>query len=216
MKQKIFPLQSINVGKVETLQYGEKTLKTAMRKQPITGPAYINKVGFVADQQEFKKHGGTEKALCLYPSEHYSYWRDILQGIEVHTSLFGENLSSIGITEDNTHIGDIFKFGETVIQVTEPRTPCHKIATRYNVPDLERKMRDKGNTGFLLRVLEEGYVNPDDTLQLIETDAHEVPVSFVNHVKFFDPKNPAKIEKILAVDGLSKTLRRSLEKRIAN
>ncbi|QHS24099.1 MOSC domain-containing protein [Virgibacillus sp. MSP4-1] len=216
MKHKIFPLKSINVGRIETLHYGEKTLKTAMRKRPITEPAYVSKTGFLEDQQEFKGHGGTEKALCLYPTEHYTYWQDILEGVENHTALFGENLSSTGITEDNTHIGDIFQLGEAVIQVTEPRTPCHKIATRYNVPDLARQMRDQGNTGFLFRVLEEGYVRPGDALYLKERDANQVSVSFVNHVKFFDPKNQEKIAEVLAVDALSKTLRKSLEKRIAN
>lgn len=99
--------------------------------------------------------------------------------------MFGENLTVKGLKEDNAHIGDIYTFGEAVIQVSEPRNPCYKLAAKYEVPNMVIRMRDTGYTGFLLRVLKEGMVTSNDDLELLEEHPQQFSVSLVNDVKFF-------------------------------
>ena len=206
-----YKVKSLNAGRIEELTYGTKTFKSAIRKQSIQQPVFLSKTGLVGDEQAYKDHGGEDKALCLYPYDHYSYWKDILSNFS-HTALFGENLTVAGLREDNAHIGDVFSFGESIIQISEPRNPCHKLAAKYDVPDLVIRVRDTGYTGFLFRVLKEGFVSLNDDLELIEQHPEQVTVSLVNDVKFFDRFNREKLEKILSVDALSESYRADLLK----
>ncbi|MFD0049411.1 MOSC domain-containing protein [Actinomycetes bacterium NPDC127524] len=203
---------SLNIGKVETLTYGGRTFESAIRKKSVQEPIFLSKTGLRSDEQDYKDHGGEDKALCLYPYDHYSYWSDVLHFCD--TALFGENLTVKGLKEDNAHIGDIFAFGEAVIQVSEPRNPCYKLAAKYQVPDMVIRMRDTGYTGFLLRVLKEGQVTPNDDLVLVEPHPEQVSVASVNDVKFFDRLNKDKLEKVVSVDALSESLRASLLKQL--
>ncbi|WP_026567210.1 MOSC domain-containing protein [Bacillus sp. UNC41MFS5] len=206
-----YQVKSLNVGKIEILTYGNRTFESAIRKSSVQEPIFLSKTGFISDEQAYEHHGGEDKALCLYPYDYYSYWSDILNNFS-HTALFGENLTVEGLKEDNAHIGDIFTFGEAVIQVSEPRNPCYKLATKYEVPDIVIRMRDTGYTGFLLRVLKEGLVTPKDDLVLLEPHPQQASVSLVNDVKFFDKFNKEKLEKVLSVDALSESLRATLIK----
>jgi MOSC domain-containing protein YiiM len=205
-----YQVKSLNIGKVETLTYGNRTFESAIRKKSVQEPIFLSKTGLSSDEQAYKDHGGEDKALCLYPYDHYSYWSEVFHFSD--TALFGENLTVEGLKEDNAHIGDIFAFGEAVIQVSEPRNPCYKLAAKYQVSDMVIRMRDTGYTGFLLRVLKEGLVTPNDDLVLLEPHPGQVSVSLVNNVKFFDRFNKEKLEKVLSVDALSESLRATLLK----
>ena len=207
-----YKVRSLNVGKIEELTYGRRTFESAIRKQSVQEPIFLSKIGLIGEEQAYKGHGGVDKALCLYPYDHYAYWGDILSNFS-ETALFGENLTVEGLLEDNAHIGDVFSFGEAVIQISEPRNPCSKLAAKYDVPDLVIRVRDTGYTGFLLRVLKEGFVTPNDDLELIEPHPQQVSVALVNDVKFFDKFNKEKLEKILSVDALSESYRADLLKR---
>jgi len=214
MKNLRYQVKSLNLGKIETHTYGKRIFESAIRKQLINKPVFLGKMGLQGDEQAFKDHGGLDKALCLYPYDYYGYWNGIFERME-EVALFGENVTVVGLTEQKAHIGDVFSFGGAVIQVTEPRNPCYKLAAKYDVPDLVVRMRDTGYTGFLLRVLEEGNVCQQDDLVLLEPHAEQVPVSLVNDVKFFDKFNKEKLEKVLAVDALSTSLRSTLLKQYA-
>ncbi|MGE7601536.1 MOSC domain-containing protein [Peribacillus sp. NPDC097675] len=211
MKNQKYQVKSLNVGKIETLTYGKRTFESAIRKKSVLEPIFLSKTGFMSDEQAYEHHGGEDKALCLYPYDYYSYWSDILNNFS-NIALFGENLTVEGLKEDNAHIGDIFTFGEAVIQVSEPRNPCYKLAAKYEVPNMVIRMRDTGYTGFLLRVLKEGMVTPNDDLVLLEEHPQQVSVSLVNDIKFFDRFNKEKLEKVLSVDALSENLRAILLK----
>lgn len=213
MKNPVYKVISLNAGKIETLTYGKQTFESAIRKQPVGGPVFLSKTGLAIDEQAYKGHGGADKALCLYPREHYAYWRELLPDFS-ETALFGENLTVEGLTEKNAHIGDTFSFGEAIIQVSEPRNPCHKLAAKYGVANMVIQVRDTGYTGFYFRVLQEGMVKPGDDLVLMEQHPLQVSVDLVNDVTFFDRKNKEKLEKVLQVDALSEKYRNSLEKGI--
>lgn len=211
MNNQKYQVKSLNVGKIEKLTYGKRTFESAIRKKSVQEPIFLSKTGFIGDEQAYEHHGGEDKALCLYPYDYYSYWSKILKNFS-NISLFGENLTVEGLKEDDAHIGDIFAFGEAVIQVSEPRNPCYKLAAKYEVPNMVIRMRDTGYTGFLLRVLKEGMVTTNDDLVLLEEHPQRVSVSLVNDVKFFDRFNKEKLEKVLSVDALSESLRAILLK----
>jgi MOSC domain-containing protein YiiM len=198
------------MGKIEAYSYGKKMYQSAIKKQAIEGSVYLSKVGLIGDEQAYEYHGGENKALCLYPYDYYDYWRPSFKNM-VETSLFGENLTVIGLTEDKAHIGDIFSFGEAIIQISEPRNPCYKLAAKYQVSSLIKQVRNMGFTGFLLRVLKEGMVSAKDRMILIEPHPYSVSVALVNDVKFHDPFNVEKVNRVLQVKELSESLRSALK-----
>ncbi|MBZ8123225.1 MOSC domain-containing protein [Bacillus thuringiensis] len=213
MPETIFQVKSINIGKVENLSYGKTVISTAIRKRPVQGRIFLTKIGLIGDEQAYKDHGGKDKALCVYSYNRYAYWNNIIHNM-IDDSLFGENITVYGLTEEKVHIGDIFAFGEAVIQVSEPRNPCYKLAKKYDVPNLAFEMQQTGYTGFLCRVLQEGNVSASDCLQLVASHPKRVSISQVNHVKFHNKYNKEALERIIEVDALSDSLRELLLKRL--
>jgi len=200
-----YQVKSLNMGTIESYTYGKKQYQSAIKKQPVEGHVFLSKVGLVGDEQAYEFHGGENKALCLYPYEYYDYWRPHFNNM-VETALFGENLTVSGLTEETAHIGDIFSFGEAIIQISEPRNPCYKLAAKYEVPDLIKRVRNNGYTGFLLRVLQEGMVSVHDRMVLLDPHPQQVSVALVNDVKFHDRFNEEKVYRVLQVDELSRSL----------
>ncbi|EEL72143.1 MOSC domain-containing protein [Bacillus mycoides] len=206
MSQTTFQIKSINIGKIEQLPYGKKLISTAIRKHPIKGNIFLTKNGLRGDEQAYKDHGGIDKALCVYSYDHYAYWSKIISSM-IDDSLFGENITVYGLTEEAVHVGDIFSFGEAIIQVSEPRNPCYKLAKKYNVPTLPLEMQQTGFTGFLCRVLQEGKVSTNDCLQLIKSHPKRVSIAQINRVKFHDKNDRRALENIIELDPLSNSLR---------
>lgn len=205
-----YTVTSLNAGKIDTYTYGKKVYQSAIKKQPIEGSVFLSKVGLVCDEQAYEYHGGENKALCLYPHDYYDYWRPMFKNM-VDGALFGENLTVAGLTEEKAHIGDIFSFGEAIIQVSEPRNPCYKLAAKYEMPKLIVTVRETGYTGFLFRVLKEGMVSKNDPLILLEPHPQKVSVALVNDVKFHDRFNPEKVEQVLQIQELSESIRVAIQ-----
>ncbi|MGE6376051.1 MOSC domain-containing protein [Peribacillus muralis] len=205
MLEQLYEVKSLNMGKTETYHFGKKVYRSAIKKSPVDGPVFLSRVGLAGDEQAYEHHGGENKALCLYPFDHYEHWRPAFQNM-VDIALFGENLTVTGLTEDKAHIGDIFSLGEAIIQISEPRNPCYKLAAKYEVPSLIVQVRNTGYTGFLLRVLKEGMISPNDPMELIEPHPLKVSVALVNDVKFHDRFNRDKVDQVLQVKELSESL----------
>ncbi|TFE01863.1 MOSC domain-containing protein [Jeotgalibacillus sp. R-1-5s-1] len=214
MMVETYKVKSINAARVQTLTFGSKTFESALLKSPIKEEMFVTKTGLTSDEQTPEHHGGTEKALCLYPYDHHHFWRDWMK-VKEGESMFGENLTTEGLLERETCIGDQFQFGEAVIQVTEPRQPCFKIAAKYDKPELIVRMRDSGYTGFYFRVLKEGTVKPGDDLKLIQRDPAGVTVQHVNDLLFAKKPTKEQYEMVLSAQALSKTLRPKLEKKLS-
>ncbi|MGE7758632.1 MOSC domain-containing protein [Peribacillus sp. NPDC097895] len=210
MHEQQYELKSLNMGKTQTYHFGKKVYRSAIKKEPVDGPIFLSKVGLVGDEQAYEHHGGENKALCLYPYDHYDHWKPSFQNM-IDTAQFGENITVRGLTEDKAHIGDIFSLGEAIIQVSEPRNPCYKLAAKYEVPSLIVQVRNTGYTGFLLRVLREGMISSNDRMVLIEPHPQQVSVALVNDVKFHDRFNPDKVNKVLHVKELSESLHRAIK-----
>ena len=130
----------------------------------------------------------------------------------IHSAYEGENLSVSGMSEDDVCIGDIFRVGTAVVQVSQPRQPCSTLAVRYDRSDMVKLVVDSGRTGFYFKVLQNGVVRQGDTISLIASDPDRVSVTFANQIFHHDRQNREGIDRVLAVAALSASWRESFQK----
>jgi MOSC domain-containing protein YiiM len=210
----IYKIISLNVGLPGTILYEGTEVQSAITKQPVSGFVYLSKSNFDGDKQaDLVNHGGLDKAVCAYSYTHYSYWEKEL-GQKLALPSFGENLTIDGLKEDQVHIGDIFQLGEATLQVTQPRQPCYKLASKLSHPDMVLKVRNTSYSGYYFRVLNEGNVSPNDDLILKNSDPHKISISFVNNILYHDTKYVDGIKKVIEVEGLAEGLRERLNNRL--
>ena len=202
-------IKALNIGLPKKEVFLGKEFITGMCKKPVSGPLLLTKLGFEDDGVgDRKHHGGADKAVCVYSLDHYGYWKGIL-GTPMPEAAFGENFSVTGLQEGEIHIGDVFRAGSALVQVSQPRQPCSTLAARYGRSDFAKLVSDSDRTGFYLKVLEEGKVKAGDSLDPVERDSRLVSISFANHVWYHDRKNREGIEKVLSVPALSEAWRKS-------
>lgn len=148
--------------------------RSGIVKAPIDRPVWLSATGLESDEQADRvHHGGPERALSHYPAEHLAFWRRELpqQAAVFVPGVLGENLSTEALTESDVGVGDIFAVGQAVVQVTQPRQPCWKVNRRCGVDDLSRRMVAARRTGWLYRVLEPGWIDPEARLRRVERRA---------------------------------------------
>lgn len=207
-------VRSINVGTPVVMEYQNKEIISGYNKTPVAQMVFLSKLNFAGDGQgDLVHHGGEDKAICVYPFEHYDYWKGEL-GISLMFGAFGENLTTEGMLEDEICIGDIFQIGEAVVQVSQPRQPCYKIAAKYGMKDFPAKIQETGYTGYYLRVLQEGWVTPGGKLSLMQRHSACITIQCANHIMYHDKKNTDGIQTILDVPELSASWRETLTKRL--
>jgi MOSC domain-containing protein YiiM len=172
---------SINVGTPRTIETRNGPVSTAIFKEPVTGRIAIHGHNLEGDRQaDPRVHGGPYKAVYAYPSEHYAYWAEQLGGFETQKfGLFGENLTTAGLDEDEIRIGDQFRIGSALLQVTQPRMPCYKLALRWERTDMVKRFWRSGRPGFYLSVVEEGSVGAGDAIELVKPGPEQVTVGDV-------------------------------------
>lgn len=207
-------IKTLSTGMPTKMVYGDgKEILTGIRKQS-TEEAHLKREGFQGDGVgDLKHHGGLDRAVCVYPYEHYLHWEKEL-GHSLSPSTFGENLTVTNMLEKDVCIGDIFRVGEAVIQVTQGRIPCSTITKRTNEPALLKMLVKTGFTGYLCRVLEEGIVRNNSRITLLEAHPKEVSILFGNEVYFHRPKDIEGIERLLSVDELANEWKEALKSRL--
>ncbi|MCM3636305.1 MOSC domain-containing protein [Sporosarcina luteola] len=210
-----FEIISLNVGKPQDLQFGKIDVTTGINKKPVAEPVYLSKVNFDGDGQgDLVNHGGVDKAVCVYPYEHYPYWEEEL-GKTLDVGAFGENLTLRGLTEDEVCIGDSFQIGEAIVQVSQPRQPCFKLSLIHDRKDMPLLVQNTGYTGFYFRVMKEGIVSPSDELVHISRPELAITVSEANRLMHHAKDDVDGARKILQLDELSASWRKTFNKRIA-
>ncbi|MGH7994953.1 MAG: MOSC domain-containing protein [Opitutaceae bacterium] len=143
--------------------------RSAIDKRPVDGPVKVTKLGLDGDEQGDRvAHGGPDKAVLMYAFEHYAIWREELgpRLILDAPGAFGENLSAVGLTERNACLGDLLRIGGALLEISQPRQPCWKLADRFGVPDMALRVAAKRRTGWYLRILEEGLIASGDGVSL--------------------------------------------------
>jgi len=197
---------SIQVGKPKSIGISEhaanpmdRTWSSAIFKDVVKGPIWLGETNLEGDEQaDLKHHGGPEKAVLAYASAHYPFWQGELGLPDIPFGGFGENLTVEGLTEANVCIGDTYEIGEAVVQVSQPRRPCWKLARRWKIKDLTLRVQTTGYTGWYLRVLKTGHIKEGDTLKLVERPYPEWTVERCNRLMHGNKKPALKEVKELA------------------
>lgn len=207
-------LTSLFLGKV-TECYG---MKTSMAKQPVEKCIYLSKEGLTGDEcADQKHHGGAERALHQYPPEHYDFWCEKYgYHKEWKAPGMGENISVIGMNEDNVYIGDRYQWGEAIIEVSQPRSPCYKLNKRWGVANISNEMQENARCGWLYRVIQPGGVSVSKPLILIYRQTNAMTVREVSDIFFGDPLNNEKLLKLKQQSKLSISWQEKVSQRLAS
>ena len=171
----------MNVALPQVQRYGREELRTGGAKKPVPR-ALLRFEGFDGDGQADKvNHGGVDKAVCVYPFDHSAHWEKVL-GRRLEPGAFSENLTVSGAFETGVCIGDVFRAEEAILQVSQPRTPCSKLAGKNGQRLLPKWIGQTGYTGFYMRVLSEGLVSEGDPFERIENHPDLIAVADVNDI----------------------------------
>lgn len=170
-------LVSINVGVPRELVEKGKAVTTSIFKEPIEGRVVVRRLNLDGDRQaDLSVHGGVNKAVYAYPSEHYEYWRMVLPRVSLRWGMFGENFTTEGLLDDAVRVGDRFRIGSAEVVVTQPRLPCYKLGIRFGRADMVKRFMASGRTGFYFAVLKEGEVGAGDPIELISREEGSVTI----------------------------------------
>lgn len=191
-------LLSLNVGRPRQVDTPRGPVLTAIWKSPVEGRVRLQRFNLEGDQQaDLKVHGGENKAVYLYPSEHYPSWRAELPGMDIPHGMFGENLTTEGVDEREVRIGDRFRIGTAVLQVSQPRMPCYKLALRFGRPDMVKRFWRNGRPGIYFSIVEEGEMSAGDEIVPISRVTDGITVAELVRLYRDPAPDPARIQAAL-------------------
>ncbi len=204
---------STNIGQPTTILWNGKKEQTGIFKYPVSEPLFLEKESVAQDTISNRKvHGGVHKACYLFSMNQYPYWKGLYPDLEWNWGMFGENLTVEGLDEAKIRIGDIFRVGSALVQVSQPREPCYKLGVRFGNQDILRQFIDHGYSGMYVRVLEEGQVKTGDVLQLEKASENPLTVKQFFNFLFERKKNPDILELAIANTALPEHKRERLKK----
>jgi MOSC domain-containing protein YiiM len=206
---------SLNVGRPRLVLRNGEPVSTGIFKEPVAGRVMMRTLNLDGDRQaDLSVHGGPEKAVYVYPSEHYSFWKDELPDIDLPWGMFGENLTIAGLLETEINIGDKFRVGSAEVMVTQPRMPCYKLGIRFGRSDIIRRFLASKRTGFYVSVLKEGEVGAGDEFELIARDEHNVRVIDITRLYAGEKHNAELLTRALQVEALPESWRQYFRGRL--
>src|SRR5260221_108686 len=207
-------LISVNAGLPREVVWNGKTATTSIWKDPVSGPVRVSTLNIEGDRQsDLTVHGGPDKAVYVYPSEHYDYWRHELRGMQLPWGSFGENLTTEGLSEEFP-IGDRLRIGSAEFAVTQPRMPCFKLAIRFGRPDIVKRFLRSGRTGFYLAVTREGEVTAGDPLHPDARPRASPSLAHIVRLYAADPENQEMLILATRLAGLPQGWRDYFKKRL--
>ena len=201
-------IKSVNAGKIAAA--GEAGLQTALIKTSVSGSVTVTTLGICGDEHAHEAfHGGENKALHQYPQEHYAAWRlEFPASDKFHSGAFGENLATVGATEESVCIGDIVRAGSVVLELTQPREPCFVLSEMFGVPEFARRVQATRRCGWYWRVLQEGTLRAGDNMVLLNRPNPEWSVAAVMDLWWRDTLNREKLEKLAELVALPEKWRK--------
>jgi len=192
--------------------YRDGRVETGIFKEPVRDTIRVVRHNLTGNgQADLSVHGGPDKAVYAYPSEHYGYWKETLGRDDLEPGTFGENLTTEGLIESEVRIGDRFRIGSTLLEVSQPRQPCFKLAMKLDRGEIVTEFRESKRSGFYLRVIEEGELKAGDPIEPVLEADHDVRVSDVNELHLH-PDRTDLLERVLNVRELSESQRRHFDK----
>jgi MOSC domain-containing protein YiiM len=181
---------STNIAKPTTFIWNNQEVTTGIYKKPFHDAIYLGKEGVRNDEVSDRTvHGGTFKACYLFSEIHYQYWKYLYPNLDWDWGMFGENLTISDLDETQIYIGDIYKIGNALVQITQPREPCFKFAHKFGTTDVLKQFIEHGFSGTYIRVIEPGFVKNGDTLELIQSAKNSLTTAQLFHLLFAKQKD---------------------------
>ena len=188
---------SINLGQPQEILTPQGTVLTSIFKSPVSGRIPVRGHNLLGDRQaDLSVHGGPNKAIYAYASEHGAYWQSILNR-EIVPGHFGENLTTSGLLEGEVQIADTYRIGTAVLRVTQPRMPCFKLNLRFDLHTMVKLFWQSGFSGIYFGIVEEGAITAGDSITLLERVIHSVTIAEVVQA-YKHPDNDELVERVLA------------------
>jgi len=207
-------LISVNVGRPRDVDWHGRVVRTSIWKSPATGKVRVTTLNLEGDEQsDLSVHGGPEKAVYVYPSEHYKYWRGELPAADLGWGAFGENFTAEGLLEAEVCIGDRLRAGSAEFLVTQPRVPCYKLGIRFGRDDMVKRFLHAGRSGFYLAVLREGEVAADSPCALAARDRRGVTVADIAALYARDVDNEDLLRRAVELPALPEGWKEHFRKR---
>jgi len=199
---------SLNVGGPRIVHQGDRDVLTGIFKAPVPGPVMLRRLNLDGDRQaDLQAHGGRNKAVYAYASEHYDFWRGQLPEMDLPWAMFGENLTTEGLSEKHAYIGDEFRIGQVArVKVTQPRIPCYKLGIRFGRADIIKRFLASGRSGIYFSVLEEGLVSTGDSIERLHEDERRLSIADVNRAFVRTRENIPLVRRIVSLEILPRGL----------
>ncbi|WNH11575.1 MOSC domain-containing protein [Thalassobellus suaedae] len=205
-------ITSTNIARPTTIIWNEKEVTTGIYKTPTIEPIFLGKNDVKNDEvTDRKHHGGEFKACYLFSDNQYEYWKNLYPNLDWNWGMFGENLTVNGLDETKLFIGDIYKVGDALVQVTQPREPCFKFGVKFGNQKALNQFIEHGFSGTYVRVLEEGFVKTGDSFKRVEQAKNSITTWQFFNLLFSKEKNLEFIHLILNNDALPQSIRDKLK-----
>ncbi|MGW1503302.1 MOSC domain-containing protein [Streptomyces mirabilis] len=197
-------LLSVNVGRPKDVRWRGRTVHTGAWKHPVDGPRMVRRLNIDGDGQgDLQGHGGEQRAVLVYQTQSYAYWRKVLERDDLEFGQFGENFTVDGLADDEVCIGDRYHIGEAEFEVTQPRVTCYRVGMRLNEPRMASLLVAHHRPGFYLRVIAEGRVRAGDRITRTRTGRASLTVADTDALLYLPDPDPATLRAALTIEALS-------------
>ncbi|WP_067148742.1 MOSC domain-containing protein [Pseudotamlana agarivorans] len=208
-------ITSTNTAKPTTIIWNNKEVTTGIYKTPTSSPIFLGQSDVENDTVTDRKyHGGEFKACYLFSEDQYPYWKGLYPNLDWNYGMFGENLTVEGLDETKIQVGDIYRVGTALVQISEHREPCFKLGVKFETQEVLKQFIHHGFCGTYIRVIEEGHVQNGDTFTLVKPAENSLTTSELFHLIFERTKNQDLLLKAINNEALAPKLRNDLKKLI--
>lgn len=205
-------LVSVNTARPRAVEWRGQVVRTSIFKQPVAGLVPVLAEHLEGDgQADLRHHGGPDKAVYAYPSEHHAYWTALVAPAKLVPGAFGENLTTAGLLERDVRLGDYFRVGSAVLKAMQPRLPCFKLNVRLDDERMVGLFQRAGRSGIYFQVVETGALQAGDAIALVQRSEHNVTIQEVADRYYAPGKDLAALQAILEVPFLRPSLRAHFE-----
>lgn len=204
---------STNIGEPVEIDWRGKMVKTGIFKYPVKESIYLGKEDVTGDHViDRRYHGGIDKACYLYSTNHYEFWKERYPDLDWQWGMFGENLTVEDIDESTIRIGDVYRLGTALVQVTQPRQPCFKLGVRFGNQKMVREFLESPYPGVYVRVLEEGKVEVGDEMSREKQASENMTLKDVFALFSHHTDNVKLLRKAIEMPELASACRKDLNK----
>jgi MOSC domain-containing protein YiiM len=196
-------LLSLNVGTPQEKIWNGKPVLTSIFKTPVSGKRKVSFLNIEGDEQsDLRVHGGINKAVYAYDISHYDHWKKIMPRDDWGYGMFGENLTTSGLSDDDVRVGSIYGIGTAKLQIIQPRFPCIKINIRFNLPDMIERFSNEKRSGIYFKVVEEGFMESGSEIRLVELSPYPVTVSQYTECYYTKGADRQVLQTLISVPSL--------------